>query len=467
MNPPADLLFRDVEVEGVRVDVLVSGGIIASVAPRIDRLRGVEVVDGEGGALLPGLHDHHLHLAALAAAMGSLHVGPPDVTSVRQFERALSDAAAQTRSAGGWIRAVGYHESVAGALDRHRLDAIVADRPLRVQDRSGMRWTLNTAGLERLGAQEAAHPGIERDGDGAPTGILQRADDWLSERLDGGFPDLTAVGRRLAKLGITGVTDCTPYRERSGFDAIAAAVTTGRVQLDVVVTGAVELVDADPQPGVRLGPVKLVLDEADLPTFDDTVDVIATAHHHGRNVAIHLVTAASLAFALAAWNESGARPGDRIEHGSVITPDAAAEIARLGLIVVTQPGFVAERGDRYLADVDPDEIPHLYRCGTLLAAGVTVAGSSDAPYSDADPWKAMRAARERRSGSGVVLGEDERVDAATALDLFLRDPLDLRRTRRVAPGSPADLCLLHRPLTDSAKRVSAADVRSTFTTPKP
>ncbi len=466
MKPPGDLLFRDVEVEGARVDVLVSGGIIASVAPRIDRPRGVEVVDGDGGALLPGLHDHHLHLAALAAAMGSVNVGPPDVTSARQFERALSDAAAQAGSAGGWIRAVGYHESVAGALDRHRLDAIVANRPLRVQDRSGMRWTLNTAGLERLGAQEAAHPGIERDGDGAPTGILQRADDWLSERLDGGFPDLTAVGRRLAKLGVTGVTDCTPYRDRSGLDAVATAKAAGQLQLDIVVTGAVDLIDADPQPGVRLGPVKLVLDEVTLPAFDETVDVIATAHRHGRNVAIHLVTAASLAFALAAWNEAGARPGDRIEHGSVITPDAAAEIARLGLIVVTQPGFVAERGDRYLADVDPDEIPHLYRCGTLLAAGITVAGSSDAPYSDPDPWKAMRSARDRRSGSGVVLGEDERVDAATALDLFLRDPLDLRRTRRVAAGSPADLCLLHRPLSDSARPLSAADVRRAFTTPR-
>lgn len=466
MNRPADLLFRDVEGDGERVDVLVSGGIITTVALEIDRPRGVEVIDGDGGALLPGLHDHHLHLAALAAAMGSVHVGPPDVTSVRRFEQALSGAAVQTPSAGGWIRAVGYHESLAGELDRHRLDAIVANRPLRVQDRSGMRWTLNTAGLERIGAREAAHPGIERDRDGAPTGVLQRADDWLSETLEGGFPDLTAVGRQLSELGITGVTDCTPYRNRSGFDAIAAAVATGQLDLDVVLTGAVDLVDAESPEGVRLGPVKLVLDEIDLPAFDATVDVISTAHHHGRNVAIHLVTAASLAFALAAWSEAGARPGDRIEHGSVITPDAAAEIARLGLAIVTQPGFVAERGDRYLVDVDPADRAHLYRCGTLLTAGVTVAGSSDAPYSDPDPWAAMRAAVERRTASGVVLGPGERVDAATALGLFLRDPLDLGRTRRVTPGSPADLCLLHRPLT-SAEPLSAADVRRSYRAGRP
>ncbi len=51
-----------------------------------------------------------------------------------------------------------------------------------------------------------------------------------------------------------------------------------------------------------------------------------------------------------------------------------------------------------------------YRCGTLLATGITVAGSSDAPYSDPDPWAAMRSARDRRSGSGVVLGEDHSLD---------------------------------------------------------
>jgi len=54
----------------------------------------------------------------------------------------------------GWIRAVGYHDSVAGELDRDALDALNAvdpATPLRIQHRSGVLWILNSAGLARVG----------------------------------------------------------------------------------------------------------------------------------------------------------------------------------------------------------------------------------------------------------------------------------------------------------------------------
>jgi predicted amidohydrolase YtcJ len=60
-------------------------------------------------------------------------------------------------------------------------------------------------------------------------------------------------------------------------------------------------------------------------------------------------------------------------------PRRSARSGRLALTVVTRPGFVAARGDRYLADVDPAEHDNLWRCGFLLAAGVGVAAGSDAP----------------------------------------------------------------------------------------
>ena len=45
-----------------------------------------------GGALLPGLHDHHLHLFALAAADASLRCGPPEVRNLRALADALDAA---------------------------------------------------------------------------------------------------------------------------------------------------------------------------------------------------------------------------------------------------------------------------------------------------------------------------------------------------------------------------------------
>src|SRR3546814_11659556 len=101
------------------------------------------------------------------------------------------------------------------------------------------------------------------------------------------------------------------------------------------------------------------------------------------------------------------------------------------------------------SDVCSSDLPYLYPCARLLAAGVPVAGSTDAPYTSTDPWAAMRAAVERRTPTGAVLGRDERITAVRALQLFLGSPHDPGgAARRVAPGEPADLVLLAVPLAD-------------------
>ena len=122
-------------------------------------------------------------------------------------------------------------------------------------------------------------------------------------------------------------------------------------------------------------------------------------------------------------------------------------LRELGLVVVTQPAFVAARGDQYLSDVDALDVDDLWRCGSLLDASVGVGGSTDAPFGPADPWQAIAAAVDRRTTSGRVLGAAERIDATRALALFLSPPDDpAGAPRRVIAGAAADLCLLDRPL---------------------
>ena len=72
----------------------------------------------------------------------------------------------------------------------------------------------------------------------------------------------------------------------------------------------------------------------------------------------------------------------------------------LGVVVVTQPGFVLDRGDRYLREVAKDEHADPWRCDTLVEAGVGVSAGSDAPYGDPDPWRSIAAAVDRRARSG-------------------------------------------------------------------
>jgi predicted amidohydrolase YtcJ len=436
----AGLLIRDAEVEGARANVRAEGGRVCAIGPGLAPRPGDRIVEAAGGALLPGLHDHHLHLLAWAAALASAPCGPPQV----QSEGALAERLRAAAAGGGFVRGVGYHESVAGPLDRDRLDALVPGAALRVQHRSGALWMLSSEACRRIGldAGEDA-PGVERDAAGRATGRLFRLDAWLRERIpEAVLPPLSGVGTALARFGVTGATDATPDLAADAATWLAAARADGVLPQRLVLLGA----GPSPPPGVAAGPEKLVLDERALPAPEQLVARLRAAHDGARAVAIHCVTRAELVLALAALEEAGVHGGDRIEHASVAPPELVAWLARLGVTVVTQPGFVRTRGDDYLRDVERRDRPWLYRCRGFDAAGVRLGGGSDAPFGDPDPWLAMQAALDRRTAAGALLGEGEAVSPERALALFTSAPdAPGGAPRRVTPGAVADLCLLDRP----------------------
>lgn len=448
------LLLRQVQVRDGRVlDVRTAGEVIVEVGVGLPAA-GERIVDG--GHLLPGLHDHHLHLLATAAAAEGLRCGPPDVQGVDDLVGVLRRAAAR-RSPGEWLRGVGYHESVAGVLSRDVLDTWVPDRPVRLQHRSGALWMVNSAGLSALRVKEGTVPdGVERDSQGRPTGRLWRVDQWLRQRVGRrSSPDLPGLGRRLAALGVTGVTDATPDLDDEALWLLLTAVATGALPQRVHLLGIDRLPDALPErvrARVTVGPRKLVMSDHDLPTLAELNarlrDLRAT-RPDGRPVAVHCVTRDALVLLCAALEEVGSVPGDRIEHASVVPAGLLPTLHRLGITVVTQPGLVAERGDDYLREVDPDDLPDLYRHASLVRSGIPVGLSTDAPYTEADPWRAVEAAVERMTPAGRTLGSSERVSRQRAIDGFATPAADPGgEPRRIAAGHPADLCLLDGPPTD-------------------
>jgi len=457
-------LVRDAEVEGERVDVRLAEGRVDAVARALTRRGNELVVDARGGALLPGLHDHHLHLLALAAALESVPCGPPDATDAGALARRLAGAA---RGRDGWIRGVGYHDSVSGLLDAERVSALAGDAaPIRIQHRSGALWIVNRAGLAALGIAGGPRPddppGLERDGAGRATGRLFDCDAWLRARLPAVAPDLAPVGARLAAAGVTGATDATPSNDAAVLALLAAARREGRLPQRLELMGGLDLPPAR-DDGLRRGARKIVLRDAALPDPDALAAQIAGAHAHARPVAIHCVTRAELALAACALREAGARPGDRIEHASVAPPELLADLAALAVTVVTQPNFLYERGDAYACEVDPADRPWLYRGAGFVRAGIRLGGGTDAPFGAPDPWRAMQAAVDRRSRGGLVLGRDEALAPERALSLFTTSPGDPGGTpRRVAVGAPADLCLLRRPWKQVRDRLDAADVAATW-----
>lgn len=486
MSPAAggSLTFVDVELEGrPGQQVEVVDGVVAYAGPPTGSppgpgtpgpggaarpRRGARgdhaVVDGRGGALLPGLHDHHLHLAATAAEDRSVACGPPAVAGPHALGRALRGAAAVVPP-GTWVRGVGFDDTRSGPLDAPALDHLLgplADRPVRIRHRSGHRWILNGAAAAAVRAAADAgrfDPAALGPGTDLDRGIVHGGDRTLRAAWPGDAPpSLGTVGSALARAGCTGVTDASADAGAHDLALVARAQGLGELPQRVRMLGR-DLPEPPAGGRVGRGPAKLVLEEAGLPALDDLVDEVVSAG--GRGVAVHCVEQASLVLAAAALARAGGGP-HRLEHASVATPGAVRLVSSVPATVVTQPGFVAAHGDRYLRTVEPGDRPWLYRLAGWVAAGVPLAGSSDAPYGPLDPWAGIRAAVTRRTGGGAALGPAERLTPERALALYLgalEDPGG--PPRRVVAGAPADLCLLSTGWWVARHELDAALVRAT------
>ncbi len=454
------MLIRNTEVEaGVPTDVRIAAGKVVAVGSLSASDRTEATIDAGGCALVPGLHDHHLHLHAFAAAFGSVKCGPPAVQNQHQLITALQAAVGTTAST--WIRGIGYHESVAGDIDRTWLDRVIADHPVRIQHRTGRQWILNSPALELL-ASEADDCPLERLG-GRFTGRLLDGDHWLRRRIGRVAPPLRDASRLLLSRGVTGITDTTPGNGEDEYASFAGAHDRGNLIQDVLMMGTAELESFAGSARLQIGARKLHLHEADLPSFEDMCSDILQCHRAGRAMAVHCVTLAELIFTLGAFEEAGSHPGDRIEHASVTPLALMPLIAHLGLTVVTQPNFISERGDQYLKDVDPLDQLSLYRQRAFIKSGIPLAGGTDAPFGDADPWSAMQAAVTRRTRGDAVIGIEEALSPEEALSLFCSDPLNPGRTRRrIAVGAAADLCLLDRPWAQARSDLSKVAAAATF-----
>ncbi len=440
-------------------DVRIHQGRIAEIG-RLNPTRDESLIEGHGGVLLPGLVDHHIHLFSLAARMNSVPCGPPEVNNEPELIDTLRSKSAQT----GWLRGVGYHESVAGLIDRRWLDKHGPDRPVRIQHRGGRLWIFNSRGLDILRQHGEGDFPLGMD---EHLGHLFDEDLWLRSITGSQPPDLTGVSQLLASYGVCAVTDMTPQNDIQTAELFQKQQAEGRLRQHVLMAGnhspgLADMKDNPAMNALKPGPYKIHLHEAQLPDYEVMCDSIRNSHRDQRAVAVHCVTEVELVFTLSALREAGTIKGDRIEHASIAPPELLSQISSLGVLVVTQPNFVLERGDQYLADIDPRDISSLYRCKSFVESDIRIAGGTDAPFGKPDPWLAIKAAVNRKTFRGRIVNASEALTPEQALELFLGDKETPDKPREIAIGAQADLCLLDRNWQSARRELVSDMVRATW-----
>ena len=433
---------------------------------------GSRSVNLDGATLLPGFIDPHCHPIALGAALHAVDCSPAAVTSVTQIVARIAQAAAD--STADWIRARGYDELLL-AEKRHPtaadLDRAAPGRPVRLTHGSGHGDVLSTAALNVVGLRRDTTPppggAIERDPDtGEPTGVLFEMGAWLRERMPrpgpGALSDYAeTASSALVAAGVTAVTDAGRDNTAARPALYATLAADGRFLPRPTVMLSPGSVDPRPGegpdlPGVRVGAAKtaITFSAGEMhPDFDALMDSMRSAHRAGRQIAIHAVeleavTMACEAFTTLAPRSEITRMRHRIEHASECPPGIARLIVGAGLSVVTQPGFIHERGQRYLSawragGAEPGD---LYAIQRLLGAGLRVAGSSDAPFGPVAPLTGVQAAVTRMSSSGEPVGSEQSVSVREALRLYGPNAAWMEfleaEVGSIEPGKRADIAVL-------------------------
>jgi len=498
--------------------MLVRDGQIAAVGPaaavRAMAQPGAAVVRLDGATVLPGLIDAHCHVmnvGYLAAGADCSQPAAPDIAAIQDRLR----AAAAATPAGSWVMGSGYVEYKL-AERRHptraELDAAVPDRPVVIYHTSLHACVLNSAALRAAGfADGQPDPpdgAFGRDDQGRLTGVVFEAPMFrlFAGKLQSDLAHMDAAararvvrrgGERLAALGITAACDAdlrcqtfAAYAEADDAGALSQRIygLTVHEEVDELVKSGFQgrrsgrlaaqavKIWADGGMSSRTAAIHgtypvppygsgiLYFEPAELTAMVRDFDA------RGFQVCIHAQGDRAIEITLDAYAQTLAgTPGNprrhRIEHGGAMYPALTARAAELGIVVASQPGFLSGLGDGF-AEAFGDQANQLYAFRSWQRAGITVAGSSDAPVITPDPLTGIRDAVLRRTAAGQVIGPDERLAAREALALYTTGgAFAMHRERELGslePGKLADFTVLDRnPLSVDPEQVTGIQVLAT------
>ena len=434
----------------------VAGGRIVEIgAP--SEIEHDAIVDHGDGVILPGLRDGHIHPLGLAAAAGQLDLS--DATTLPEVIDRLR-ARAGTVASDRPIIAIGVDDErlAEGRLPTAAdLDSAIGDRPVLVYRHCSHVASANSLALAAGGIDRTTidPPGgrIGRDAAGSISGILEEAAitavaDALGPAT--AAPDVSSlrtVLRRLRRRGVVAIDAMASTGSSMwcvGGDDVATIASLAD-DSPVAITAYVICDTADELrraaellrsagPMIRFGGWKGFADGsigartaalrapyADAPATagmfvgNRIQEMSAAAIALGGATAVHAIGDAAVERALV-LAETLAPGSVRIEHASVADPGQIERMAAAGVMASVQPSFAPSDAGWIARRLGPDRTPWAYPFASMLAAGVTVRGGSDAPVESPDPFVGMRDA---------CLARPEALTASQAVDIYSAGVLEV------------------------------------------
>jgi predicted amidohydrolase YtcJ len=469
----AELLFTGGRVHTVNATndiveaVAIGGGRILAVGSTAEIRAlagpGTREVALHGRSLLPGFIDAHCHLTGLGMAMVSIDCKAPGMQSIEALQKAVYERTA-TQPPGTWIRGRGYDQTRLRERrhpTRDDWDAVAPDHPIIFTRTCGHISSVNSRALAVAAVTDQtpdpAGGRYDRDG-GRNLGVAYETAQTPLQMA--ALPTAEEFGAALIRASEAYLAaGCTSVHDAGGlvgpaFGPCQDLVEAGRLKLRIYAFATINSLQ-HPVMGVlgaglrsrlgdewlRLGAFKIMTDGSSSgPTaatrepytsngldrgilYWDQVgldDLLGRAHRQGFQCTVHAVgdraieqTLNAMARAQREYPRQGLR--HRIEHCAICPPDLQDRVRAQYIVPAMQPAFFREFGDGYLQNYGRHRADTMFPVKSLIAAGVPVAGSSDAPVTHYAPLFGIEQALTRRTMAGDVCGPDERVDLTTAI----------------------------------------------------
>jgi predicted amidohydrolase YtcJ len=399
-------------------------------------------LDLGGRAVLPGLVDGHGHLMLLARARLELDLTTAD--SEEEVARMVAAAAAPLRP-GEWIGGRGWDQTRWPGQrfpTRASLDRAAPGHPVALVRVDGHATWASGAALARADitrhTTDPAGGRVVKDERGEPTGLLiDLAQDLIRslvpppsrERFDEAVEAVIAeclakglTGAHEPGLDLAAVASYTRLIGRGRFPfRVFAAVSGKKAWSEYRERGAPESVG---DGHLTVGAVKLWLDGAlgsrgaalHAPYCDDPANtglvlvppdeverLAREAAARGFHVWVHAIGDRANTLVLDVFEKvraGGPQSPLRVEHAQILAPVDIPRFARLGVVPSMQPTHCTSdmrwAGER----LGPERLAGAYAWRSVLDSGAYIAGGSDFPVEDANPFHGLHAAVTRRPRAG-------------------------------------------------------------------
>ena len=449
--------------------VAIADGKILAVgdSTQIARYIGskTQVIQAQGGLILPGLVDGHTHFVDGGFQLASIDLR--NVSSPREFVRRIKEYAAHLKP-GEWILGGDWDHTLwpGSPLPRHDwIDSVTPNNPVFLSRLDGHMALANAAAMRaaKVARDTPAPLGgeIPRDSRGEPIGIFKDNAEGL---IDTAIPapsaeqEDSAVARALAHAASLGVT-ATANMSASWANLAAykrmerAGRMTARVFLYLPLDGwraVAESVGGGRGAGddwVRIGGVKGYMDGSAgsrtayfFEPFSDSAGYYGLMHQPepqmrtwvgaadsaGLQIAVHAIGDRANAIILAIYDSVARAHGSRdrrfrVEHAQHLRPQEIPLFGARRVVPSMQPYHAIDDGRWVEKRIGPERIKTTYAFRTLLDTEAPLAFGSDWTVASLDPMMGVYAAVTRRTLDNKNPGgwvPDQKISVGEALRAY-------------------------------------------------